>query len=264
MRACFLMTMWFLGAAVCGQSTKQELAKVEPVKYQRIDFEAIDRNIAKLPEFVGPEQRYGLFLFGRNGEKKVWAVLDRSEGRTSGFDRLHLDVNANGDLTDEGELFEGQIASGSARTTFKVGWFTDPGTAASHTDFEITWQPASKNVGEWTRYRMKWRGDKITMGPYGPYHSTYQGFAKTPKGAPVLVPGYDRPFEFEYWMCEKLKRGSATEFKVFVGNRGDRTGTFSCVDDKFLKKKDSPEATLLFEDVDGKKRRVHVKLTERC
>ena len=61
-----------------------------------------------------------------------------------------------------------------------------------------------------------------------------------------------------------MTRGQSNDFKVFVGNRGDRTGAFLCVDQKFLDKDEYVLATLLYLDADGKEQRYRVKLTERC
>lgn len=274
MRALSVGVWVLLGCATVAPGSRAQVvtAEAEPrtksaavtrSKPRPINFAGIDRTIAKLPQFVAAEQRYGLLLFGTEGKKRVWAVLDASRPNSSRFDVLYLDLNANGDLTDAGERFEGK-AWGRGGSQFAIAELRDPGTGAVHTNVSISWRPKSERMGEGTRFKMKWRGDKITMGPYGPYNKTYQSFAKTPERAPIFVPGYDRPFAFQHWMCDELERGRATEFKVFVGNRGDRTGAFFCVDDKFVAIKDSPTATLIYEDEGGKKRRHHVKLTSRC
>ena len=61
-----------------------------------------------------------------------------------------------------------------------------------------------------------------------------------------------------------LVRGSASDFKVFVGNRGDRTGAFMCVDQHFLAKGEAVAATLLYTDGDGKRQRLPFELSDRC
>src|SRR5262245_12231038 len=74
-----------------------------------IDFATVPRAIAKLPKLEAKEPLYGLFLFGPKGETRVWAVLDKSRADAPAYDVLHLDLNANGDLTDEGECFKGKV-----------------------------------------------------------------------------------------------------------------------------------------------------------
>jgi hypothetical protein len=231
-----------------------EHAKQQATAPAPIDFTKLDRTIARLPELTS-EARYGLFLFGQNGEKLVWAALDRTPGAKT-YDTLFLDRDADGDLTEKGERFAASAASKGS--TFKIGDFVDPGTGATHSGFELTWMPES------VRFKMQWRGKQVTMGCYGPEGKTSQGFAESPQAAPVFVPGWDRPFTFEHWMSGTLKPGQSTDFKVFVGNRGDRTGTFSCVDDDFVATADSPIATLICMNTSGKEERYSVKLTSRC
>ena len=230
-------------------------AQSAPSSPRPIDFAALDRSIGKAPKLTA-DACYGLFLFGTNGEKRVFAILDSSDATASPrqYDVLYLDRNANGDLTEDGETFR----AGAKAGVFEIGDFTDPGTGAVHKEFTITWTEAS------VRFRMLWRGSKVTFGGYGPTRDTYAKFAATAAKAPVFVPGWDRPFEFEHWMSGTLTRGESTDFKVFVGNRGDRPGTFSAVDDKFLPAGAAPVATLVWRDAEGKEQRTKLELPERC
>jgi hypothetical protein len=128
-----------------------------------------------------------------------------------------------------------------------------------HKDCKITWTP---KIG--VRFKMLWRGSKVTFGGYGPAHDTYAAFAATPAKAPVFVPGWDRPFEFERWIADPLRRGQDSDFKVFVGNRGDRVGAFAAVDDKFLPEGEYVVATLHYTDGSGKPAHAQFDLRERC
>jgi hypothetical protein len=225
-----------------------------------IDFAKIDRTIAKLPELTARVPRYGLFLFGLHGEKRVWAVLDKSKPDAEQYDVLFLDRNADGDLTAADERIAGTVAKGydGMESKFAIGNFTDPATGAVHTNFTLT------NRAKSVFYDMRWRGEKVTMGLFGPTGDTYQPFGDSAENALVIVPGWDRPFEFEHWMSGTLERGKDTDFKVFLGNRGSKRGGFSCVDDKFLPKAEHVLATLLYTDGRGKQQRVQAKLTSRC
>jgi hypothetical protein len=216
-----------------------------------IDFKKVDRTIRKLPGLLAKRPPlYGLFLFGPDGKRRVWAVLDATGEGT--YDVLYLDRNADGDLTAANERIAGEGG------IFEVGDFTEPGTDVIHTGFRITW------TKDGTRYRMKWGGGAITMGPYGPAPGTYADFAPSPAEAPIFVPGTERPFEFEHWMSGTLKRGQKTYFKVFMGNRGDRRGAFTCVDDTFLPKDEFVAAELRYRDGQGKEQRAIAELKERC
>lgn len=215
-----------------------------------IEFAKVDRRIGKLPELRSP--LFGLFLFGINGETRVWAVLDRTGERMGVYDLLYVDRNADGDLTGKDERFE------AASAKFVIGDFREPGTDVVHTNFTITWTAQS------IRYEMNWAGGPVTMGCFGPAGDTYANFAASPAEAPIFVPGMERPFEFEHWMSGTLRRGKDTDFKVFIGNRGDRTGAFTCVDDKFLTADEFVLAEVICRDRGDKELRWLVKLTERC
>jgi hypothetical protein len=217
-------------------------------KAKPIDFEKVDRTIGKLPALKKP--LYGLFLFGVDGKTRVWAVLDASGDGI--HDVLYLDLNADGDLTGKDERFTGKEGK------FEIGDFKEPGTDVVHKEFTITWTEKS------IRYRMKWAGEHVTMGCYGPTGDTYANFAPSPKEAPIFVPGTERPFEFEHWMSGTLHRGQVNDFKVFLGNKGDRRGAFTCVDDKFLPAGEKVIAQLVCRDGAGKEQRLTWEMKERC
>jgi hypothetical protein len=233
-----------------------------PIEPKPIDFTKVDRTAKKLPK-LSDEALYGIYLFGNDGETRVLAVLDKSAPRLEAPDVLWLDKNANGDLTEPGERITGGepklqgIYAGGRH--FEIGAFRPPRGAAEHADWSLDW---TKEAG--VRFKMKWRGEKVTMGGYGPRREDYAGFSKSLETAPVFVPGWDRPFQFERWLEMPLLRGQDVDFKVFVGNCGDRRGTFSTVDDKFVPIEDSPIATLLYVTADGKQAQARTVLKLRC
>ncbi|MBC8329433.1 MAG: hypothetical protein H8E31_11875 [Planctomycetes bacterium] len=226
-----------------------------------IDFAAVPRTLGELPDLVSDAPLYGLFLFGPRGQTRVWAVLDRSDPEARVYDTLYLDLDGDGDLREAGERFAGEPAaldSPNPRCEFLIEEFRPPGSEAVHRDFKITW--TAKRVS----YRMKWRGDEVTMGGYGPDPDSYGSFGDSLGTAPILVPGHDRPFQFQPWMSQLLHRGRDNDFKVFVGNPGSGLGCFSTVDDRFLPPEEFLLATLLYTDRQGKQQRYQTKLTERC
>ncbi len=254
-------------AATAGSPSQQAPAAPAPTHgagAAPIDFAAVPRKIAREPAYAGAPA-YGCFLFGLNGETRMWAVLERSKPELVVPDVLHLDRDADGDLTEAGERFQVAVDGGRTEVSgeivepaavFAVGVIEVGGQ--KHTDFRLTVYP--KRVG----WRMRWRGEQVTMGGYAPELSEYAHFAPTPAAAPIYVPGYDRPFEFERWIREPLARGESKYFKVFVGNRGSQQGTFSCVDDKFLPPGEFVVATLICRVEGGKEERVRNELAERC
>jgi len=224
-----------------------------------IDFAAVPRTIVTQPKYVAAP-RYGMFLFEPRGEQRgtqrMWLVLDKSSADAEAYDVLYVDRDGDGVLGEEGERFVGVAKDGGAR--FEVGDLTQPGTEVVHTEFVLTWTKAS------VRYQMLWQGKTKTMGGFGPYRETYASFGDSPAEATLYVPGYDRPLEFEHWMCDKLRVGASTDFKVFVGAKGSSRGAFSCGNEKLLPEGEHAIATLIYTDEDGKEQRVRAELHERC
>ena len=262
--ACVIpCTLWLLAAlpAQSEEPPRAQAAAANP-EITPIDFAQVDRTIGKLPQ-LGDDARYGLYLFGSGGETRVWAVLDRSSADQP-YDVLYLDRNGDGDLTGADEKLlgrprQGRTAGPDADHEFVIGDFRPPGGDATHQDFRITWTKASG-----VRFRMLWRGEKVTFGGYGPSREVYAPFGATPAKAPIFVPGYDRPLEFERWMATPLQRGGETDVRIFVGQRGDRTGAFSAVDDEFLPAGELLVATLRYRSSDGDERRARFELRQRC
>lgn len=253
-----------LAGALLAQSARVGDSVVAASAAGPIDFAAVPRTIGRLPSLIFEKQLYGLFLFGPHGETRVWAVLDQSGQGESIYDVLHLDVNANGDLTEPGERFDAAAISvgEQVKYEFKIGRFVQPGTPADgpriHADFTLSWSLSG------IYYKMKWNGGPVTMGCYGPDSESCGRFSSDPKTAPMIVPGHELPFQFETWLSSTLKRSGGCWFKVFVGNRGSVTGAFSAVDDKFLKPDEYVIATLIYKDASGKEKSVRYELRERC
>ncbi|HEX5138885.1 MAG TPA: hypothetical protein VFY93_18085 [Planctomycetota bacterium] len=222
-------------------------------KPERIDFTKVDRTIRKLPPLKAENPLYGLFLFGVDGKARVWAVLDKSARERKEYDVLYLDRNADGDLSGKDERFEGGDAG-----VFAIGDFREPGTEVVHK--ALTIQRAKGTFF----YRIQWAGKAVLSGPHGPTTEEGADLACSPAEAPVFFPGIERPFEFEHWMSGTLKRGEENDFKVFIGQRGDRRGTFTCVDDKFLPEGEKVLVQLVCRDTAGKERKLTAELAERC
>lgn len=252
-----MRTILLSGLFSCALALAQEPSEPTPIA-----FHTVDRSTPELPA-SDAARTFGLYLFGPKGEHRVWAVLeapDKDQPPTT----LWFDRDGNGALTDD-ERIAGKAAdkprtNGEAPPVlFKVGEFTTPGSDHPHRDVSITWTP---KIG--TRFRMLWRGDKVSFGGYGPTLDTYAAFTGDPKNAPIFVPGYDRPFQFERWQTDALVRGQDTDFKVFLGNQGDRTGAFAAVDDEFLPAGEFVIATLHYQTRGGEAATQRFELRERC
>ena len=122
----------------------------------------------------------------------------------------------------------------------------------------MTWRPHRVS------YQMRWLGEKLTLGAYGTDPESYGDFSDSPETAPVLVPGHDRPLQFQHWMSGRLRRDGYNDFKVFLGNAGLGPGAFSCVDDKFLPPGDYVVGTLLYKDQAGAQQALRFNMKHRC
>jgi hypothetical protein len=244
-----------LCCAALAQQTERPAAAPQP-----IDFQQVDRTPPKLPA-SDAARLYGIYLFEQEGERRVWAVLEGAAER-HGPTLLYFDVDGDGDLTESGERFRPSLpARPRAAATADV---SSRSAATSRAVTSRTRTSRSPDGEHRRALRLMWRGDKVSFGGYGPSRDVYAAFADSPQKAPVFVPGWDRPFEFGRWIAEPLKRSGETDFKVFVGSRGDRVGAFTAVDDEFLPAGEFAVATLHYRGVDGKPRTERFELKERC
>ena len=179
---------------------------LSPTKFQQksklrpISFTEVPREIGKLPRFSSKKPLYGLFLFGPNGEGRVWCVLDQTDAASEVYDVLYLDLDADGDLSEAGERFAATEGGDETRQSFVIGKYREPVRKdVEHSKLVIAWTPAS------FRYSMLWRGKRRTTGCYGSKRDLYEQLAPSPKQAPIFVPGYDRPLEFEHWMSDPIE-----------------------------------------------------------
>lgn len=227
------------------------------------DLGKIERRLVKEPSYQAKKPLYGLYVFGPQARTTVWAVLDKSRPDAAGYDVLYFDRNADGDLTAADERIEATGGEGS--TSFDVGTFTDPITKHEHKKLKISNRTDAGDGNPPTTFlSMEWCGKVVVRGGYAPTSGPYSQFAPTPAEAPVLWPGADGPFSFQFWLPEPLVIGGSTDVKVFLGHRGHGKNTFCAVPDTFLPKEVPVLATLIYDDKDGKERRAQSELRERC
>lgn len=219
------------------------------------DLARVDRAIQKEPAYIARKPLYGLALFGLQAEKRVWLVLDKSKPDAPTYDVLHIDRNADGDLTGPGERIE--VGGG----VFQIGEFPDPATGAKHSAFTVRVSGMDPTV----MLSMRWR-EKLKFGggyPEDP-EAGYMRFAAQPQEAPVVWINGDAPFRFQRWYGGQLPIGGSEDFKVFLGQPGRGPSTFAAAQEHFLPKGEIVLATLVYRDVMGKEKRLVCELAERC
>ncbi|HWB01490.1 MAG TPA: hypothetical protein VG796_00610 [Verrucomicrobiales bacterium] len=219
----------------------------------------VKRQPPKLPPLVA-KPLYGVIVFGANSGHPVWAVLDKSDKAIAHYDVLYLDLNADGDATQEGERFSGVVkdADSDPSVRFELPRLKEPGSGREHTAFAVVWRPTRVSAS------IKWLGDKITNAGYGTELDKYGNFASSPDKAPVYVLGHELPFQFQHWTSGSLNRGGETDFRVFMGNPGEGQGAFCAVDQDFLPASDYVVATVIYKSESGEEVREKFNLKDRC
>ena len=56
---------------------------------------------AKEPTYSSQKPRYAKVVVNEDGSKVLTVVFDESRGTGKGYDRMYVDLNFNGDLTDD-------------------------------------------------------------------------------------------------------------------------------------------------------------------
>jgi hypothetical protein len=224
------------------------------------DLRKIDRKIAKEPAYTAKEPLYGLLVFGPQKQTRVWLVLDKSKQMTDHFDVVYADLNGNGDLTETAERFTGVKEGEDLR--FRLGDFKDPASGAIHTDFKLRVSPGYMPT---VMTGMNWRGGSRLGGGYPEIpNDGYLKFDAKPAFAPILWANGDGPFRFQSWCSPELTIGAADDFKVFIGQQGVGPSSFCAFQQHFLPDGEGVQATLIYQDVQGKELRTVHRLNDRC
>jgi hypothetical protein len=246
-----LFLTWFCLAAVTPAAARDR--STAP------DLSKIDRRLTKEPAYTCKQPLYALYVFGPQARTRVWAVLDKSQPDAATYDVLYFDRNGDGDLTKADERIEGKLKDDTM--TFDIGTFTDPLSGQTHTALSIG---RSEGEDSMTMFRMKWCDKVAVRGGYAPKPGPYTQFAPTPAEAPVLWPGADGPFSFQFWTIDTLHVGSSEHVRVFLGHQGHGENTFCAVPDTFLPESVPVIATLIYRDNEDNERRARSELRQRC
>ncbi|MDA0284877.1 MAG: hypothetical protein O3B13_05685 [Planctomycetota bacterium] len=198
-----------------------------------VDLTRIAREISVEPEYAENSQSYCLAVFGSQARHRVWLVRDG--------DRLFVDRNGNGNLTDSDETVE---LAGS----FMIGDLTLFEAAGQYSRFQVS--PQSDGT-----YRMR-----LTVRDRGTQYVGFSkavrpAFGKTPATAPIVH--FDGPMTLgQYGEPQTLPREidqlsyRLTSLKLMIGTPGLGAGTFvadhcRCRRDRTLK------ATIDYTMIDG-------------
>jgi hypothetical protein len=256
MRASLSALMVLLGAASLGHTGPVDLSK-------------IDRTIGKEPAYRTRSPKYCLLLFGPEAKKRVWLVHDG--------DRLYVDRNGNGDLTEEREEAKGAEQRRNLTSPIKgerveariwrfyigavhEGKARHDALVVEIQHFEYTPKEGKPRIVDHTA---------VTLELEGKWQQSASGnfsFARRPQDAPVihlngpltLVPRYEN---------QVLKRGgNGDRLRIGIGTPGLGNGPFAFLTTDAAPADIHPVAEVEFPpaSADARPIRARVVLARRC
>ena len=240
------------------------------------DLTKIDRTIAKEPAYES-KPKYCLLVFGSDAKTRIWLVLDG--------DRLYVDRNGNGDLTDDGEglvAARKTLSSAGKGRVWQVGDVAASGGKVVYTGLTVS------DISDVLDSKFGSRGlgitVKVPIGSARAFQSVGSAvhpaagyndkkapapnlrFADRPQDAPVIH--FGGPLRIMVRHPERftagIKAGEKYELEARVGTPGLDKDTPAIIDDTDLGLSVDPDegtvAELEFVDRDGRKQRQHLKL----
>jgi len=240
------------------------------------DLTKIDRTIAKEPAYKS-KPKYCLLVFGPEAKTRIWLVLDG--------DRLYVDRNGNGDLTDDGEglvAARKTLSSAGKGRVWQVGDVAASGGKVVYTGLTVS------DISDVLDSKFGSRGlgitVKVPIGSSRAFQSAGSAvhpaagyndkkapapnlrFADRPQDAPVIH--FGGPLRIMVRHPERftagIKAGEKYELEARVGTPGLDKDTPAIIDDTDLGLSVDPDegtvAELEFVDRDGRKQRQHLKL----
>jgi hypothetical protein len=219
-----------------------------------VDFASIDRHIVKEPAYKH-KPLYCLALIGPEAKTRVWLVLDG--------EKLYVDKNCNGDLTDDGppgELSDKQdsfdivdVSPDGGKTVYQFDVFLWNRPALR----DPTREPFNQSVHVTFP-------DKRRFGAWGDHHRPLMFDADRDR-APVLH--YDGPLRMGFEIRKPLALANGGyELSACVGTPGSAPGAWVHLMYRTIPAEVHPRAVLEFppETPGGKPVRVEFTLGQRC
>jgi hypothetical protein len=232
------------------------------------DLAKIDRTIAKEPAYQS-KPKYCLLVFGSDAKTRIWLVLDG--------DRLYVDRNGNGDLTDEGEglvAARKTLSSAGKGRVWQVGDVAASGGKVVYTGLTVS------DISEVLDSSFGSRGLGITVKvPIGstrafqsagsavhPAEGYNLRFADRPQDGPVIH--FGGPLRIMLRHPERftagIKAGQTYGLRARVGTPGLDKDTPAIIDDTdlglFVDPDEGTVAESEFVDRGGRKQRLRLKL----
>jgi hypothetical protein len=225
-----------------------------------VDFTRVDRRIAQEPAYQS-KPLYGLALIGPEANVRVWLVLDG--------ERLYVDKNANGDLTDDGPPAEVKDKNTDPTSFAIIDVSPDGGKTVYKFDIALwgrpSFRPKHPSREPFNQSVHVTFPDGRWFGAWGDHLRPLE-FAPTREAAPVLHFGGSLRMGFEIRQPLARESGGAYKLSACVGTPGSCPGAWVHLLYTTIPKDVYPRAVLEFppEKPGGPPVRVEFALRERC
>lgn len=181
-----------------------------------LDLEKVDRTIVKEPVYRSKTPKYCLVVFGPEAKVRMWLVTDG--------DRLYVDRNANGDLTDDAGPYLSRYKASEAGS-WRVGKIVQAGT--KYLDFRVVRSSSG-------RFHVR---NNASTKPFNMWAGIVGRlvFGDAPHKAPILH--FGGPLTIRPLRVKRLVRGAKMSFSVRAGTPGHGgEGAFTYVNGPEFKK----------------------------
>ncbi|HEX4143669.1 MAG TPA: redoxin domain-containing protein [Pirellulales bacterium] len=243
------------------------------------DLAKTERPAVKLPELRSGAAQYCLLVFGPEAREKVWLVHDG--------DRLYVDRNGNGDLTEPGETVSADPQETRPGVySFKAGDL--PSATGVHKDLQVGWYSIEHIKDDWPALNARlnrepgFRGCSIRLdadlpgfkgtgidgrvqclaGPIAP--EGLLEFAPRPEEAPILH--FGGPWQIGFYDDETWRIGRKAEAVLALSTPGLGPGTSVLIGyENVVPKELKPLVEVTWPAVAGSAPRIsHFELANRC
>lgn len=247
---CAGTTLLLLLALLVGYA----LAQVPPEAIT--DDTAEGQSDLALPVFEHGEPLFTRLWLDPEGEFAPWVAFGKSGEESEVYDVMYLDLNDNGDLTEEGERFEARIQR--EMPYFAPGTITVPGSEVQHTGV---------NIRLYANHRMpsrppnayvylSWRGETRMRG--------YAPLGRSLEAAPVLALHATRPLSIDLRGPTQLLIGRETTLSFYGGHRATEGEPFCTILQNLSADGNTFCVTLIGKNAEDEEVRLEFPLTRFC
>jgi hypothetical protein len=224
-----------------------------------LDFDKLDRRIAREPAYRS-KPLYGLALLGPDGKTRVWMALDG--------ERLYVDRNCNGDLTDDGPPAELKDKATDPASFEIVDVSPDSGRTVYKFDVALWERPSVRRAGAGSE---PFNQSVHVTFPDGRWYGAWGDhlkpltFAASPEGAPALH--FGGPLRMGFEVRKPLVReAGALKLSACVGTPGSCPGAWVHLSYKTIPAGVHPKVVLGLppEGPGGSPVRAEFALAQRC